>query len=293
MQLFNQVSATLSSLSMDAVRLCAWLLLLVVIFVPLERSFFLHKQKVFRKSFAIDVVYYFISNLVPKLFLVVPLNLAARAAHLLLPLALYDSIAGWPFWARLVAGLIVGELGAYWGHRLSHQFPLLWRYHSIHHDAEEMDWLVHTRVHPVDMFVSRLCALVPMYFLGLAQPMANGMDMAPLLVTIASTIWGFVIHANLNWRLGPLEWFISTPAFHHWHHTNDGPKLVNKNYAPMFPWVDRCFGTFYLPAHAWPQKYGITAARQSNSTPHPPAREASWTQTAASSPSAAAPLRRA
>jgi hypothetical protein len=25
----------------------------------------------------------------------------------------------------------------------------------------------------------------------------------------------------------------------------------------MLPWVDKCFGTFYLPMKQWPMKYGI------------------------------------
>jgi len=46
------------------------------------------------------------------------------------------------------------------------------------------------------------------------------------------------------------------PAFHHWHHTKDGPAYINKNYAAIFPWVDKLFGSFYLPKQ-WPTKYGI------------------------------------
>jgi len=48
---------------------------------------------------------------------------------------------------------------------------------------------------------------------------------------------------------------ISTPAFHHWHHTND--EQINKNYASMLPVMDLLFGTWYLPAKQWPSKYGI------------------------------------
>ncbi|MES9906417.1 MAG: sterol desaturase family protein [Sedimenticola sp.] len=47
--------------------------------------------------------------------------------------------------------------------------------------------------------------------------------------------------------MGWLEWLISTPVFHHWHYTHDGPEYVDKNYATMFPWIDRLFGTYYLP----------------------------------------------
>ena len=132
----------------------------------------------------------------------------------------------------------------------------LWRFHAVHHSAEEIDWLVNSRAHPIDMVFTRVCGMVPLYLLGLAQPSSNRADLIPILVTIIGTLWGFFIHANVNWRLGFLESIVSTPAFHHWHHTNDGPDVINKNYAALLPGVDRLFGTLYLPEKQWPVKYG-------------------------------------
>ncbi len=56
--------------------------------------------------------------------------------------------------------------------------------------------------------------------------------------------------------MGPLEWLISTPAFHHWHHTNDEHR--DQNFAAIFPIYDKVFGTAWLPKH-WPPVYGIDA----------------------------------
>jgi hypothetical protein len=39
------------------------------------------------------------------------------------------------------------------------------------------------------------------------------------------------IHSDLRWRLGPLEWLIATPGFHHWHHTLSEP--LDRNYASI------------------------------------------------------------
>jgi sterol desaturase/sphingolipid hydroxylase (fatty acid hydroxylase superfamily) len=244
-------------LVIDLFRLCIWLALLMAVFVPLERACALRRQKVFRKAFSTDLAYYFLSGILPNLLLVVPLTAIAGAMHHFVPSRLYLSVAAVPLWMRLPAAMVVGEVGVYWGHRWSHEIPLLWRFHAIHHSAEEIDWLVNVRAHPVDLIFTRLCGFVPMYVLGLAQPMGNRLDLVPILVSLIGTMWGFFIHANLNWRFGWLEWLISSPAFHHWHHTNDGPDRVNKNYAAMLPWVDKCFGTFYLPRREWPVKYGI------------------------------------
>ncbi len=246
----------LVTIAVDLLRLCAWLVLLLVIFAPVERLWPLHRQKLFRKNFGSDLVYYFLSGFAPKLLLILPLSLVAAGVHRLAAGGLYPWVAAMPAGIRFLAATGVGEIGFYWGHRWSHEIPLLWRFHSLHHSAEEIDWLVSSRAHPIDMVFTRLCGLVPMYLLGLAQPMGNSVDLVPVLVTLAGTVWGFFIHANVNWRFGWLERIVSSPHFHHWHHTNDGPECINKNYAPMLPWVDQMFGTLYLPKRAWPLKYG-------------------------------------
>jgi sterol desaturase/sphingolipid hydroxylase (fatty acid hydroxylase superfamily) len=135
---------------------------------------------------------------------------------------------------------------------------LLWQFHAIHHSAGQLDFLVNTRAHPVDMVFVRLCGLVPLYILGLAGPVGAAGSLIPVMIVLIGTVWGFFIHANLRWRLGPLEWLISTPAFHHWHHTLAAP--TNRNYAPMLPWLDRIFGTLYVPKGQWPSGYGIDGA---------------------------------
>jgi sterol desaturase/sphingolipid hydroxylase (fatty acid hydroxylase superfamily) len=94
-----------------------------------------------------------------------------------------------------------------------------------------------------------------MYVIGLVQPIQNVMDPVTLAVVLVGTIWGFFIHSNLRWRFGPFEWLVSTPAFHHWHHTND--EHANRNFSTMLPWMDRIFGTHYMPRDHWPPSYGI------------------------------------
>ena len=254
MDVFAKIEPRLFHLALDFVRLCVWLALLMLIFVPLERIFALHPQKVFRKAFVADLGYYFLGGLLPKLMLLLPAALAGWALHGVMPEALESRAAALPLGMRVAASMVVGEIGYYWGHRWSHQIPFLWRFHAVHHSAEAMDWLVNTRVHPVDMLFTRLCGFLPMYVLGLAQPLGQTLDPAPLLVILIGTAWGFFIHSNLKWRLGPLEWLIATPAFHHWHHTYDGP--LNRNFAPMLPWVDRLFGTLHVPHAEWPSRYG-------------------------------------
>ncbi len=242
--------------AIQVLRLCAWLILLTLIFAPLERLFALHPRRVFRKAILTDLGYYFLSSLMPSLLLGAPLAIVAWGVHRFIPNAIVSAIAAWPIWLRIAAALVVGDIGFYWGHRWSHESPLLWRFHVIHHSAEQVDFLVNTRAHPVDMVFTRLCGLIPLYVLGIATPMRGSGTLIPLAVLLLGTLWGFFVHANVRWRFGPLEWLIATPAFHHWHHTNDGPEYIDKNYAPMLPWVDRVFGTLYLPKSKQPMRYG-------------------------------------
>ncbi len=239
----------------SVLRLCAWLALLVALFGPLEMLFAVRRRRLFSRRLLHDLGYYFLSGLVPGLLLAFPVALVAVAAHAVMPDSLQAAVAALPLWLRIVIGFVIGEIGFYWGHRWAHEIPLLWRFHAIHHSAEEIYFLISSRAHPIDNVFIRICGLVPAYLLGVASPLTPSGSLVPALIVVGATTWGFFIHSNLRWRLGPLEWLVATPRFHHWHHTQDG--LRNRNYASMLPWIDRVFGTHHLPPKAWPERYGI------------------------------------
>ena len=200
-----------------------------------------------------DLGYFYLNGLVPTLFMAVPLALIASGVRALTPAAWHDAVTGLPLWASIGIGLIVAELGSYWAHRWAHRSPTLWRFHAIHHTPEHIDWLINTRAHPIDIVFTRLGGLVPLYLLGLD---GGGSDrgMVPVIIVLIGTVWSFFLHANIRWRFGPLEQLVATPAFHHWHHTNDDHR--DHNFAATLPIVDRLFGTLYLPDH-FPERYGI------------------------------------
>jgi sterol desaturase/sphingolipid hydroxylase (fatty acid hydroxylase superfamily) len=245
----------LTGLLSEVGRLCAWLALLALLFVPVERLFALRPRRLFSRSLPQDLGYYFISSLVPGMLLAVPLSLAAYGAHWLVPWRIQVFIAGCPIWERALAGLVISEIGFYWGHRWAHAIPFLWRFHSVHHSAKQIYFLISSRAHPIDNAFIRMCGLVPVALLGVATPLTRDGGTVAAILVLALTLWGFFIHANVRWRLGPLEWIVATPHFHHWHHTLGDQR--NLNYASMLPVMDWLFGTFHLPSKEWPRTYGI------------------------------------
>src|SRR5277367_1414896 len=113
----------------DVGRLAIWLVLLVAIFVPLERLCAVRPTKIWRKQIGVDLAWYFVNSLLPAAILSVPLALLARALHGIDPGGCYSAVAAWPLWLKLLATLFVNDVGAYWGHRALHASPLLWRFH--------------------------------------------------------------------------------------------------------------------------------------------------------------------
>ena len=226
------------------------LLLLAVVFVPLERAFArLPEQPVFRRGWRTDLAYFFVSHLLVQL-----LTLATVTPALLLfrwaawPV-LQGAVAALPLAVQLLLAVVAADLASYAAHRTFHAVPWLWRFHAIHHSSEALDWLAGSRLHLVDVIVTRAIAFVPLFVLGF-EP---GVLAAYLVWVATQATW---INANLGARTGWLDHALVTPRFHHWHHAAE-PAAKDKNFAVHFPWIDRLFGTHFLPADAWPARYGV------------------------------------
>jgi sterol desaturase/sphingolipid hydroxylase (fatty acid hydroxylase superfamily) len=242
-----------SPLLLDLLRTGIWFVAVCLIFIPLERIFAAREQKMLRKQFGNDVAYFVMNMVLPPLLMAPLLALVYWASRSFIPAGLLAATAALPFWLSAIAALIVGDIGYYWGHRALHTVPFLWRFHSVHHSAEALDFLIDLRLHPFDMVFGRLSGLIPVYALGLGAPTGMG-SIVPALIAITGMLWGFFVHANLRFRYGPVERLIGTPPFHRWHHA---VKPAYQNFAALFPWVDLLFGTYYSPKNEAPEAYGI------------------------------------
>lgn len=255
------VGASAQRIVLNAVSLGVWLALLVSIFVPLERLFALNPQPALRPQLLVDIGYYFLTGLIPTLVLALPIALLAAVSREVVPAGYLQMVASLPIGIKIIAALVIGELGFYWAHRAMHEVPRLWQYHAPHHDPVRMDWLVNSRAHPIDIIFTRMCGLSLVAISGFGSSGASGPGRWIFeIVMFASIFWAFLIHANIRWRFGPFEHILSSPRFHHWHHSRDDHP--NHNYASMLPFFDRLFGTIHFPAKAWPPTYGIAPENQ-------------------------------
>jgi lathosterol oxidase len=226
------------------------LLLLVLVFVPIERAFARRtEQPVFRRGWRTDLAHFFASHLlvqVTTLLTLAPALLFFRwAAH---P-GLQQAAASQPVALQALEALAVADLAGYAAHRAFHAVPFLWRFHAVHHSSEAMDWLAGSRLHLVDALATRAAVFVPLFVLGFERAALS----AYLVWVSFQATW---IHANLRGSWGPLEAMLATPRFHHWHHAA-GPEARDRNFAVHLPVIDRLFGTLHLPPGRWPERYGI------------------------------------
>ena len=229
------------------------LLLYSTVFVPLERLFALRAgQSVFRRHWLVDLTYFFINSLLIEVLTVLTLT----PALVLFAWARAGSVTGivenLPIIVQLPMLVLVADFTQYWVHRTFHSVKFLWPFHAIHHSAEEMDWLAGSRLHLVDVILTRGLTYVPIFVIGFSNA---ALVLYVLLVAAQATF----IHANVRWQLRPLRRLIATPAFHHWHHSAD-VAATDKNFCVHTPIWDTLFGTYYLPDQ-WPTRYGLHRGR--------------------------------
>jgi len=137
-------------------------------------------------------------------------------------------------WLLLLA-LLIDEFVVYWRHRAEHM-PALWPIHATHHSDEAMTWLTLLRKHPLSHLLGHIVDAIPLILLGFPA-------WAVLASTLIRTWWGYFIHADLPWTLGPVGKVLISPAAHRLHHIDD-ERLMGQNFGGFFTLWDRLFGTF-------------------------------------------------
>lgn len=181
-------------------------------------------------------------------------TLALRALALVLPLLAVGAAldaeaqgwglmngAGWPYWVKVVATVLIFDFAIWAQHLITHKVPVLWRIHRVHHADRDIDVSTAIRFHPVEIALSMLLKIGLVYLLG---PPALGV----ILFEIVLNGTAMFNHANMRlppWLDSGLRQVMVTPDMHRVHHSIHR-REHDSNYGFALSVWDRLFRT-YIP----------------------------------------------
>ena len=221
-----------------------------LVFVVIEKLFPLYKgQTLFRKEWQTDLKHFAVNHFIVGLALLVVNFLLHHLFGWLVRSDFQQFVQHTPFVPQLLVCILVADLAQYWTHRAYHEVPFLWRFHAVHHSVKTMDWLAGSRQHMLELIVTRVAVLAPLYILGFSEGAMN----AYIIVVGFQAVFN---HANVHLPWGPLKYVIVTPDFHHWHHASD-EEAIDKNYAAHYAFLDYLFGTAVKSTKKFPERYGV------------------------------------
>ncbi|WP_086931647.1 sterol desaturase family protein [Agarilytica rhodophyticola] len=137
------------------------------------------------------------------------------------------------FWS-VALSIVVADFVFYWGHRLSHEIPILWACHAAHHSSRNFNFLIYYRSNFMEP-IFNILLLLPLVLLGFP----------PILLIFGSGIvWAYQpwVHTELFGKLGFLEKFLVTPSNHRVHHGSN-KHYMDTNYGGLLCIWDRLYGT--------------------------------------------------
>lgn len=156
----------------------------------------------------------------------------------------------WPLAIQLAIALVLGEALAYWQHRAYHRFPVLWRFHVLHHSGARVNLVRAGRFHFVD-------AAPAAFFVVLPHAVLGAPDSVLLWVLTITGILGALQHGNMRVRTPAwLDGILCTPAVHRHHHSID-PSESDQDFGTLVMLFDRLFGTYGPPRPAGPLEMGL------------------------------------
>lgn len=221
-----------------------------LLFLPLERMFpHRGEQTVLRQDWREDFFYFAVSSLMVQVLnylTFAPTNAVNNTFDLS---QIRHYVFELPLILQVVLIMMATDFIQYWVHYAFHKVPFLWRFHSIHHSVETLDWVAGARMHFFEIAILRGLTALPMLTLGFSPTAVEG-----YLVIVY--FYSAFIHANIGWRFGAVERFLVTPRFHHWHHGSER-EAIDINFASHFPIYDWLFGTYHMPEKRWPDAYGV------------------------------------
>lgn len=144
-----------------------------------------------------------------------------------------------PGWLETILVLLLLDLVIYGQHVASHQIPMFWRFHRVHHADLDLDATSGLRFHTVEILVSMGLKCVVAILLG-----ARPSDVVLFEIVLNAT--AIFNHSNVRIPVAVdrvLRWFVVTPDMHRVHHSVLRDE-TDSNYGFNLPWWDRLFRTY-------------------------------------------------
>jgi sterol desaturase/sphingolipid hydroxylase (fatty acid hydroxylase superfamily) len=167
-----------------------------------------------RKVTRADVIYFLLAAPIDALQMFLLIGLLAGTSQYHHYIQVFDI---WPKDAhvllQLLLVILIVDFFKYWYHRWTHEIPLLWRIHSIHHSLDRLEMLRASYFYPIDIFLT----------------VATG--------TLAMLMF---------LECGVFDYVLNSIGHHRAHHSVGLPG-GQSNYGSFFNFTDRLFGTRYLP----------------------------------------------
>jgi len=154
-----------------------------------------------------------------------------------------------PIYIQAILMLLGADFLRYWLHIASHKWTILWKLHSVHHSPSKLYWINVARFHPVEKILQFLLDALPFIILGVGQEVIS-------LYFIFYAVNGFFQHSNIELRLGFLNYIVSGPELHRWHHSVE-IRESNQNYGNNLIIWDLLFGTWFLPENKEVNQLGL------------------------------------
>lgn len=149
-------------------------------------------------------------------------------------------------------------------HYLYHRVPFLWRFHAIHHSANQLTPFTLYRIHSVEMIINSCRSVLVLgavsgVFIFLFDGTIGLVEVAG--VSIFNALFNLaganLRHSHVWLGYGFLEKWLVSPAQHQIHHSV-APEHIDKNFGSMLSVWDRMFGSWIASKGQRVERFGIS-----------------------------------
>lgn len=171
------------------------------------------------------------------------------------------------FTKALIGGVLFlsYDFARFFSHYLHHRIPVLWRFHAVHHSAEQLNPLTAFRFHPLEFVLqSAIVILIVGTVAGIIMSLYDvpAIDYYQLMLMwlyfrAFQFVGGNLRHSHIwvSWGYH-LNHLLISPAQHQIHHSTE-ERHIDKNLGVVFAVWDWMFGTLYVPKQKEKLSFGI------------------------------------